>query len=280
MTANLRNIYIISDGTGETASGMVQAALVQFATQEVSIQRCKNVRTEEQVERIMDEAFDKKAFIVYTVVSEGMRKKIQAEAHKRSLFAVDLLGPLLNHFADYFGMDRKFHEAGKLRVVDEKYYNRIAAIEYTVKHDDGKELRDLDEADIILLGISRTSKTPLSIFLSHKGWKVANIPLVLNVPPPKEVFEVDQKKIVGLIIDQSKLARIRRTRLEKFQQDPGGDYASSGQISAEIEFAQNLYRQNRRWPVLDVTESSLEETASEIVKIISKRLGLKSDNLY
>lgn len=275
-----KNIYIISDGTGETASQITKAALVHFADQDVNIIRCKNTRTEQQVGRLLQEAVEKKAFIVYTVVSKSMRKKIQEVAAENSLFALDLLGPLLESFSNYFGIESAGHEAGKLRLVDEKYFNRIAAIEFTVKHDDGKDLRGLEEADIILLGISRTSKTPLSIFLSHKGWKVANIPIVNGVTLPEELKKVDQKKVVALTIDHHKLSRIRRNRLEKFGQDPGSDYASEQQVIEEIAFAESLYKENRRWPVIDVTERALEETATEIVKIVSKRLGLKSEIIF
>lgn len=273
-------IYIISDGTGETASQITKAALVHFAEQDVNITRCKNARTEQQVERLMREATEKRAFIVYTVVSKSMRKKIQQEASANGLFALDLLGPLLENFASYFGLENQGHEAGKLRLVDEKYFKRIEAIEFTVKHDDGKDLRGLEEADIILLGLSRTSKTPLSIFLSHKGWKVANIPIVKGVKLPEELFKANQKKIVALTIDHHKLSRIRRNRLEKFGQDPGSDYASEQKVIEEIAFAESLYKENRRWPVIDVTERALEETATEIVKIVAKRLGLKTDTIF
>lgn len=273
-------IYIISDGTGETASAMVRAALVQFHDQDINIVRFKNLRTEEQVESCIDEAFQKKGFIVYTVVSTSMRSKIQEAAASKGLFAVDLLGPLLDGLQSYFGAGSSDAEAGRLRAVDENYFKRVEAMEWTVKHDDGKELRDLEQADIILVGISRTSKTPLSIFLSHKGWKVANVPVVLNQPLPEELFKADPKKIVGLIIDHQKLSRIRKNRLEKFGQDTGGDYASLKQIQAEIEYSHELFRQNRRWPVFDVTERALEETATEIARIVTSRMGKRKDILF
>src|SRR5205085_9822674 len=131
---------------------------------------------------------------------------------------------------------------------------RIEAIEYTVKHDDGKTLQALDQADIVLVGISRTSKTPLSIFLSHKGWKVANVPLVLNSPPPEELFKIDQRRIVGLTIDPESLTRIRKKRLETFGQDPGGEHANMGHIHKEIELSNELSRQNRKWPAFALTD--------------------------
>lgn len=272
-------VYIISDGTGETAATMTRAALVQYDQMDINIVRCKNVRTEAQVESIINEAFEKQGIILHTVVSPSMRNKIRELASEKGLLSVDLLGPLLNALDRYFGVHSE-GEAGLLRTVDERYYRRVEAIEYTVKHDDGKCLTDLNEADIILVGVSRTSKTPLSIFLSHKGWKVANIPLVLDTPLPKELFEVDQRKIVGLIIDADSLMRIRRNRLEKFNQDPGGEYASLNYIEKEIQYAQEIFRKNRRWPVFNVTERALEETAAEITRIITARMGLPDKMLF
>lgn len=272
-------VYIISDGTGETASTMTRAALVQYDQMDINIVRCKNVRSEAQVESVVTEAFEKKAIILHTVVSPSLRAKIHEVANAKGLIQVDLLGPLLVALDRYFGVHSE-GEAGILRTVDDRYFRRIEAIEYTVKHDDGKSLTNLDKADIILVGVSRTSKTPLSIFLSHKGWKVANIPLVIDTPLPAELAQVDQRKIVGLIIDIDSLSKIRRNRLEKFGQDPGGEYASMSYIEREIQYAQELFRKNRRWPVFNVTERALEETAAEITRIVVARMGLPDKFLY
>ncbi|MFZ4403036.1 MAG: pyruvate, water dikinase regulatory protein [Pseudobdellovibrionaceae bacterium] len=272
-------IYILSDSTGETAATMIRAALVQYTQKDINIVRCKNVRTEQQVESLLQECLEKQGMVVYTVASPALRKKIQDIAAGKGLPYFDLLGPLLSTLDIYFGMTSESN-VGALRIVDEKYFKRIEAIEYTVKHDDGKTFSELDKADIVLVGISRTSKTPLSIFLSHKGWKVANVPLVLDTPPPEELFKIDQRRIVGLMIDMENLQRIRKSRLEKFGQDTGGEYASMSHISKEIEFAEKFFRQNKRWPVLNVTERALEETASEIVRIIALRLGLPDSALF
>ncbi len=268
-------IYIVSDGTGETASLMTKAALVQYRDVDASLVRFKNVRTIDQIKSIIDEASHNKGFMVYTIVSVELRSEAQKLAIAHKIPFVDLLGPLLNGLESYFDIHKPM-QAGILRAVDEKYFRRIEAIEFTVKHDDGKELRDLESAEIILVGISRTSKTPLSIFLSHKGWKVANIPLVLNVPPPKEIFEVDQRKIIALTIDPDKLSLIRKNRLSKLG-DGTSDYANMKHILEELEFSDELFKQNKKWPVFDVTSRALEETATEIVKIISKRFGFKDD---
>ena len=206
-------IYIISDGTGETAATMIRAALVQYLDAEINIVRSKNVRTESQVESVIADAFENQGIIIHTVVSPQLKQVIQEQSAAKGLLSVDLIGPLLQTLDEYFGGAPGQRSVGILRMVDDRYFKRIEAIEYTVKHDDGKCLTDLADADIILVGISRTSKTPLSIFLSHKGWKVANIPLVLNSKLPKELFEVDQRKIVGLLIDTDSLSKIRRNRL-------------------------------------------------------------------
>lgn len=266
-------IYILSDGTGETASTMIRAALVQYANVNINIVRCKNVRTEEQIDSLLEDVASRQGMIVFTMVSTQMSRKVLEGASQKGIAAVDLMGPLLKVLDQFFGREEK-HTAGLLRAVDDQYFKRIEAIEYTVKHDDGKTTVDLDQADIVLVGISRTSKTPLSIFLSHKGWKVANIPLVLNRPPPEELFKIDQRRIVGLTIDPDSLTRIRKKRLEKFGQDPGSEYASMAHIQAESEFAKQLFKQNRRWPVFDVTDRALEETAAEIVRVVASRLDI------
>jgi regulator of PEP synthase PpsR (kinase-PPPase family) len=272
-------IYVISDSTGETAATMIRAALVQYSGKDVSLVRFKNIRDESQMTLIVEEAFERKALIVYTIVSLQLRARTKEFISSKGLFAIDLLGPILQVLDQFFGVAHSI-EAGRLRAVDEKYFKRIEAIEYTVKHDDGKCLTDLDQADIVLVGISRTSKTPLSIFLSHKGWKVANIPLVIGVPIPEELFQIDQRKIVGLMIDIDSLQRIRRNRLEKFGQDPGGEYASLAHISQEIDFAAELFKKNKRWPVFNVTERALEETAAEITRIVATRMGWPDSALF
>lgn len=267
-------VYILSDGTGETASTMIRAALVQYADIPINIVRCKNVRTAEQIDALIEDVAAKKGMVVFTMVSPQMTRKVVEGCSQKGVPAVDLMGPLLKALDQHFGRNESGHTVGLLRAVDDQYFKRIEAIEYTVKHDDGKTTSDLDQADIVLVGISRTSKTPLSIFLSHKGWKVANIPLVLNQPPPEALFKIDQRRIVGLTINPDSLARIRKKRLEKFGQDPGGEYATMQHIQQELEFAKQLFKQNRRWPVFDVTDRALEETAAEIVRVVATRLDI------
>lgn len=270
----------MSDGTGETASSIVKAALVQYPDRDISLVRCKNIRTTDQIESIVEEVKARNGAIVYTVVSKNLRNQIESFCEKGGVPYQDLFGPLLTMLSNYFEAKNPKFTAGLLRETNEKYFKRIEAIEFTVKHDDGKETRDLDNSDIVLVGISRTSKTPLSIFLSHKGWKVSNIPIVLNVPLPEELFKIDQKKIVALTIDLDKLSKIRKNRLEKLGQDLSSDYASFKYIGEELEYANALFAKNKRWPVFDVTEKALEETATEITKLIASRRGITSTDTF
>jgi regulator of PEP synthase PpsR (kinase-PPPase family) len=272
-------IFILSDSTGETASTIVKAALVHYQDRDVSIVRAKNIRSEEQIESILEEVQARQGAVVYTIVSPNLRAKIETLCQMSHIPYKDLFGPLLEMLSSYFEKETKF-TPGILRETNEKYFKRIAAIEFTVKHDDGKTTQDLDQSDIVLLGISRTSKTPLSIFLSHKGWKVTNIPIVLNIPLPEELFKIDQKKVVALTIDLEKLRKIRKNRLEKLGQDLSSDYASFDYIARELEYANGIFSKNKRWPVFDVTEKALEETASEITKLIASRRGINSDDNF
>ncbi len=269
------NIQLLSDGTGETALAVLKAVLVQYEHEEtVRISRHRNIRTKEQIENFFKKFNQNKeeSLVVYTLILSESRKLIRELCDKHKIRGVDLLKDLIHIFD--FSLKSKEKQAGILRVVNEDYFKRIEAMDFFLKHDDGQRAKDLDMADIILVGVSRTSKTPLSLFLSNKGWKVANIPLVYNIPPPEKLFTADQKKIVALTIHPDYLLKIRKNRLEKFGYDPaGGHYAGREQVYKEVEAIQALFHKHK-WPVLDVTDIALEETAGEIVRIVSKRMRL------
>lgn len=270
MTQKKRRIVIVSDGTGETAVQMIKAALVQFSDEEVSFTRYKNVRQESQIEAICDEAADQKDLVVFTIVSPQLRSYLQKSAWERSIPVIDLLGPLLVGLANHFGHEPKM-VAGLLRDINEDYFHRIEAMEYTISHDDGRNLEGLEQADLLVLGISRTSKTPISMYLSHHGWKVANIPLIHEFDVPEEVYKVDPKKVIALTIDPEELTKIRRSRLQRLGQKEGGDYADIEKIVEEVNYASEIFRKNRKWAVFDVTDKAIEETASEIIKLMASR---------
>ncbi len=274
MNENEIKIIIISDGTGETASLMTKAAVIQFSDREISYTRYKNIRTQVQIEAIFQDAAAKNDVVVYTLVSAELRKFTTETSVKYGVPAIDLLGPLLNSLAAFFETAPK-STPGLTHTVNEQYFKRIAAMEYTIHHDDGKFLEGLSEADIIILGISRTSKTPLSMYLSMQGFKVCNVPLVRGIPLPAEVLAVDPNKIICLTIQAEVLHTIRKARLERLGKDPRDhsteSYASMEHVVADIEYASDLFRQNRKWPVFDVSGKALEETAAEVIRIVTAR---------
>ena len=263
-------IILVSDGTGETAAQMTKAAMVQFANKDVYFARYKNVRHESQIQAICEDAGTNRDLLIYTIVSPALRAFLVKSAHERAIPCIDLLGPLLVGLASHFGYEPK-SIAGLLHDVNESYFQRIAAMEYTIAHDDGRDLTGLDKANLVIVGISRTSKTPLSMYLSHQGWRVANIPLIHGFEVPKEIFAIDQRRVVGLTIDAQDLATIRRARLERLGQDQGGGYADPEKVNTEIDYANEIFRRNRRWPIFNVTGKALEETASEIIKLMASR---------
>lgn len=270
------NIHLLSDSTGETALAVLKAVLIQYEHEEqVRILRHRNIRTKEQIESLFkkfQQTEEEKIIVIYTLILSESRKHIKDLCRQYKVEGVDLLGGLI-HIFDH-SLKNKEKQAGILRVVDENYFQRIEAMDFFLKHDDGQLTKDLDQADIILVGVSRTSKTPLSLFLSNKGWKAANIPLVYNIPPPENLFKVDQRKIVALTIQPDYLLKIRKNRLEKFGYDPAeGHYASREQVYKEVETVKQLFYRHK-WPVLDVTDIALEETAGEIVRIISNRMKI------
>ena len=273
-------IHIISDSTGETAATITKAALVHYSQKEMEarITRYNNVRKIEQIDAILQKANVEKDMFIYTIVDFKLHQHIHQLCKMKNLFSVDLLGPLLSNLTRFLGVSLTEPQVGILRAIDKQYHKRIEAIEYAVKHDDGNLPQEWDEADIVLVGVSRSSKTPLSIFLSHKGWKVANIPLVLHSPLPKELFEIDQQKIIGLSIDVTKLQKIRQNRLHKIgQRSP--EYANLKYLMEEMEYSEFIFKKNRKWPIIDVTDRALEETATEVTRIICKRRGLSGENL-
>ena len=270
---DLLNIHLLSDGTGETGLTVLKAVLVQYHHEgNINIQRHRNIKTKEQMEIIIEDIKKQEnSLLVYTTVLPDIREIIQDLCKANDIKNVDLLANLISHLDS--SLESRVKEAGLLRSVNAQYFKRIEAMEYSLRHDDGQLTENLDEADIILVGVSRTSKTPLSIFLSYKGWKVANIPLVYNIPPPQNLFKVNQKKIVALTINPDYLFKIRKNRLEKFGYDPGGDYADKQQVYLEVSEIQTLFKK-QKWPVLNITERALEETATEITRIISMRMKL------
>jgi regulator of PEP synthase PpsR (kinase-PPPase family) len=263
-------IFLLSDGTGETVEMVVRAGLSQFGGSPVPFHRFKSLRSASQIDAILEEAERQGAAIAYTLVNAELRLEVVQRAAERKLPCVDILGPLLQMLKSHLGMETHT-QPGIYHAVNENYFRRIEAMEFTMKQDDGAFPENIRKADLILVGVSRTSKTPLSMYLSYRGWKVANVPLVKGIEPPKTLQEVDPKKVIGLTIDPEALAKIRRERLVRMGRDPAGDYASLNHIRDEIEWAKQFFERNRRWFVFDVTNKALEETAAEIERGLISR---------
>jgi [pyruvate, water dikinase]-phosphate phosphotransferase / [pyruvate, water dikinase] kinase len=261
--SELQTVCLLSDATGETAEKMANAALTQFRGRQVKLQRISHVRNKSQVYQALDQALEKRALVLYTMVNGELARLVHDECAALGLASIDLLTPLLMKLSAFFGLSGN-ETPGLMHGLNEEYFRRIEAVEFTVKHDDGQETRHLAAADIVLVGVSRTSKTPLSIYLSHRGWKVANVPLVLGIEPPVELFSLDPKRVAGLVIDPQRLVEIRAARLRNLGQDPRIAYADYDKVEEEIRYSRMLFRRNP-WVVIDVTGKAVEETANEVL---------------
>ena len=270
-------LHIMSDGTGETALAVARSALVQYKPDQVSLIRHQNIRTKEQALSAMEKVqTGGQSLLIYTMVLSEVRQLIQELCQQKKIKAIDLLGPLFESF-DGVLENNKEKTPGLLRSVDEDYFKRISATEFSLRHDDGQSVQKLKDADIVLVGVSRTSKTPLSIYLSFKGWKVANIPLVLGIPLPADLSSVDYRKIIGLTIDIDNLIKIRKNRLKKFGWNFNREYADKAHILKEMDYCRELFEKHR-WPVVNVTDRALEETAGEVLRIIRHRMGFSYES--
>lgn len=270
-------IFTMSDGTGQTAEAVALAAMRQFSpsgsisTEESNIvqevlPRIVNIQ---QISQIMSAIVDyKPCMIAYTVVVPEFREQIRKEAEKYDIPIVDIINPMINSISSLLNKQPRL-ESGLNQILDENYFRRIEAIEFAIKFDDGKMQNGIREADVILIGVSRTSKTPTCMYLAqHRGIKAGNIPLVLGVAPPKELYEIPSSKIIGLVIDPDVLIGIRTTRLQSLGLGAGSDYANYGKIMDELEYAEGIMK-TLKCTVVDVSKKAIEETASDIFSLIS-----------
>jgi len=261
-----RTIYVVSDSLGDTAEYVVRAAVSQFNYEEVEIRRFSFVDEPSTVEEIAASARELGAMIVYTVVVPEIRHALENACHSHGLRCHDILTPLLGAIGEMLGQTPKLIP-GLVHKLDESYFRRVEAIEFAVKYDDGKDPRGLYKADIVLVGVSRTSKTPLSMYLAHRLYKVANVPLVPEVSVPEELFQIPASKVVGLTLQPETLHKIRTARLKALGLPPDASYARMERILEELNFAHEVFRRIG-CPVIDVTNKAVEETAGIILELI------------
>ncbi|WP_374049869.1 pyruvate, water dikinase regulatory protein [Neobacillus sp. PS3-34] len=261
-------VYVVSDSVGETAEFVVKAVATQFNGGHVDIRRNSYVEDTEDIEDVILIARQTNCLIAYTIVIPSLKEYLDRRAAEEGIIAVDLLNPLMDAFMSKFNKQPN-HQPGLLRKLDDDYFRKIEAIEFAVKYDDGRDTRGILRADIVLIGVSRTSKTPLSMYLAHQRFKVANVPLVPEVPPPDELYEIPRNKCVGLIITPDKLNEIRKERLKALGLTSQANYASFERILDELDYAEKIMKRVG-CPVINVSNKAVEETAGLILEILKK----------
>jgi hypothetical protein len=266
--AATRTIFVCSDAVGETAEAVARATARQFAAEQVHIKRYGNIKDEEEVRAIISEAHREGGFIAYTLVQPELRDTMREESIRLGVRSVDVMGPMMQAFIDTFD-DSPQYKPGLLHEMDDNYFRKIEAIEFAVKYDDGKDARGFLEAQIVLVGVSRTSKTPVGIYLASRGIKTANYPLTIEVKPPEELFvAASRKTIVGLTMQPERLLKIRTERLKALGLPSQANYASLERISQELNYASEMMKRFA-CPVIDVTERAIEETAGLILDLMT-----------
>jgi regulator of PEP synthase PpsR (kinase-PPPase family) len=266
----MKRIDVLSDSTGETAEKVVRAAMLQFPHSGAQIRVHTRVRTKEAARPLLERAAEEGALVVFTVVSPELREYIHVSSHQLKLEALDLIGSLIGKLSTF--LDRQpINMPSAMLPLSDEYFRRIEAVEFTVKSDDGKEPRNFKKADLVLVGVSRTSKTPLSTLLAQRGLKVANIPIVLGVQPPPELAEAPQDRVVGLTIGLDPLVEIRKARLKQLGMSVDSAYGLREQVREELEYANRIFREHPGWPVIDVTGRAIEETAVIILESLKER---------
>lgn len=271
-----RHIFVVSDATGGTCEIVVRAALSQFKGTDVVLEKVGHVRTAEQINEMIHRAAAVHGVVVYTMVSSELRQKMIIAGLNTGVPTVDILGPILTRLSDHLEIS-PLAQPGLFRQLDDEYFNRIEAVDFTVKHDDGMGLDTLEQAEIVLVGVSRTSKTPTSLYLSFRGWKVANVPVVLGLDLPQELFKIDQRRIIALTVNPPFLQAVREERARNLGAGLGS-YTDEEEIRKEVVFARRLFFENH-WPTLNVTAKAIEETSSEVMQIIQSRTGQRKGSV-
>ena len=267
---NRLHLHLLSDSTGETLEMIAKACLSQFDEVETIKHFWPMVRSEGHLDRVIDEIERRPGLVLFTLANNAVRRELEQKCRRKGIPAVSALDPVIDALTVALGQQAKARP-GRQHALDEAYFARVDAIQFTIAHDDGIGWENWEEADVVLAGVSRTSKTPTSIYLANKGYKVANIPIVPESPPPLALFSLTHPLVVGLTTNADRLIQIRRNRLLSLNQAPETDYVDEESVMAELAYARRLFA-DQGWPVIDVTRRSIEETAFAIVKLVNQRL--------
>ena len=261
-------VYQVSDSTGETLDRIFLAIKAQFSDFNCKTIHHSFTRTKNQIDNIISKSKkEKNIIILYTIVDNDLAKYMALETKKNNIPSFEVLGNLISDFSKLLKQEASHKPSGQ-HLLDKEYYKRIEAVQFTISHDDGKIISDLDNSDVVLIGVSRTSKTPTSIYLANRGYKVANIPIIPNKNIPTELIENFKKTcVVGLVCDATRLSDVRRNRIQSMHEERPVDYTNEKKILNELENSKKLFKKFN-WPIIDVTRKSVEETAASIIKIL------------
>jgi len=265
----MNHVFVISDGTGKTAQQTLNAALTQFPETSVQIHLHPKIRTENQVVQIVEQAAEVNGFVIHTVVSKELRGIVRRTGRLHNVETIDLMGPLLARLSQKLS-DSPSEKPGLFYELNKTYFRRIEAMDFALRHDDGRRIEQLSKAEIVLLGVSRTFKTPLSIYLAFKGWFVANIPIVLGVELPSKVFALSADRVFGLMTETEPLTRLRRVRLELWK-GAVSKHVNPEFVSQELRYAKEIFNSQPDWPIINVTNKPIEEIATEMLSLIRKK---------
>jgi len=263
------HLHLLSDSTGETLETIAKAALAQFDGVETIKHFWPMVRSEGHLERILAEVAQNPGLVLFTLVNSDTRRKLETRCRALGLPAVPALDPVIDALSSLLGQEAKARP-GRQHMLDAAYFARVDAIQFTIAHDDGVGWENWEEADIVLAGVSRCSKTPTSIYLANRGFKTANVPIVPASPPPVSLYSLKNPLVVGLTTSADRLIQVRRNRLLSLNQAPETDYVDQDAVQREVAFARRIYADND-WPVIDVTRRSIEETAAAIINLFNER---------
>lgn len=263
------NLHLVSDSTGETVLTIAKACVVQFEGVEVTEHTWSMVRTPGNLAKIFPEIKAHPGMVMFTLLDDRLRVKLQAFCRQIKVPCISVLDPFIAAFGTYLGVESQ-GLPGRQHVMDSDYFDRIDAMNFVMTHDDGQSVGNLKNAQVILVGVSRTSKTPTCVYLANRGIKAANVPIVPTSPLPENLENAKHALIIGLTEDPVRLVQIRRNRLRMLEAEPDTEYTDLQSIKQEIAAARRLFN-DRGWPVIDVTRRSIEETAAEVMQLLAKR---------
>lgn len=264
------HLHLVSDSTGETVSSVARSVLSMFDGTEAEEHLWSLVRTKGQMDKVLEGIRENPGLVLYTIMEEKLQQQLKEGCRSMEVVCIPVLNHIIREISDFLGLKKMKSAPGRQYELDEEYFTRVEAINFALAHDDGQNAHNLDEADIVLVGPSRTSKTPTCVYLSYRGYNSANVPFVMNCPLPETLFTLKKPLVVGLVISPERLIQIRKTRLMSLNETRETSYVDMDKIKEEVAEARKIYAKYN-WPVIDVTRRSIEETVANIINLYNER---------